>query len=198
MNEFFTYWSEVDTEIFLFLNGMHNETFDFLFSWITNKYTWIPLYLILIGMIIHKFKWRGLYVLLFIALLITMSDQVSVQLFKNTVQRLRPCHNVDLSGLVHIIDGHCGGQYGFVSSHATTSFALATFFGLVLRKHYKFILALLMLWAVIVAYSRIYVGVHYVGDVLVGGIIGTFIGIFVLTVLKYVNRRFNLNIPLSL
>ena len=124
-----------------------------------------------------------------------MGDRISVMAFKDVFQRFRPCHNPDIANLVHLVDG-CGGKFGFVSSHAANSFALALFTGLLLRKHYKYILPIMLFWAALVSYSRIYVGVHYPGDILGGAILGTVIGIFVYWLMKIVNKRFNLNIKL--
>lgn len=124
-----------------------------------------------------------------------MGDRISVMAFKDVFQRFRPCHNPDIASLVHLVDG-CGGKFGFVSSHAANSFALALFTGLLLRKHYKYILPIMLFWAALVSYSRIYVGVHYPGDILGGAILGTVIGIFVYWLMKIVNKRFNLNLKL--
>ena len=161
--------------------------------WITSKIFWIPLYLLLFFFTAIKYKWKTLYIGIFIGLLFLVGDQVSVKLFKDVFERLRPCHNPHLVGLVHVIDG-CGGQYGFVSSHATNSFALALFSGLLLKKHYKYILPIMLLWAALVSYSRIYVGVHYPGDILSGAILGSIIGILVFWLMKYCNNQFKLKI----
>ena len=180
--------------MFLFLNGINSSNFDIIFSWITNKKSWIPLYLLLLFVTALKFKWKAIYVFIFIGLLILLADKVSVLLFKDVFERLRPCHNPVISNVVHIINGHCGGEYGFVSSHAANSFAVAIFSGLLLKNHYKFVLSTLMFWAVLVSYSRIYVGVHYPGDVLGGAILGCFFGIFIFWLMKLANRQFNLKI----
>ncbi len=111
---------------------------------------------------------------LFLAALIALSDQSSVHLFKNVFERLRPCHNPDLEGMVHLVRGHCGGKYGFISSHASNTFAVAIFLRSVLRT--RPVVILLFAWAVLVCYSRIYLGVHYFCDVLVGGLWGAFLG----------------------
>ena len=123
------------------------------------------------------------------------SDQASVQLFKNVFERLRPCHNPDINTMIHIT-GSCGAKYGFVSSHAANSFALAVFVGLLLRHHYRYIMTGMLLWAALVSYSRIYVGVHYPGDILGGAILGGVIALFIYALMKYINHRFNLKITL--
>lgn len=180
-----------DTQIFLALNGAHNSFFDVVMFWASDKYIWIPLYLFLLILVFIKLRWKGVFVLVAIAVLITLSDQASVQLFKEVFKRLRPCHEPALDGLVHLVDGRCGGKYGFVSSHATNVFALATFMSLFFRENYKYSTFLLMLWASFVAYSRIYLGVHYPGDVLGGAVLGAAIGIVVYKLYLYLNLRFS-------
>lgn len=132
-------------------------------------------------------------ILLAVIILIVLSDQASVILFKETFKRLRPCHNPQIADLVHLVNG-CGGKYGFVSSHAANTFALASFMGLVLKKHIPFILIGLLCWAIVVSYSRVYVGVHYVSDVFVGALLGMLIGLLVFFGLKKINQKFNLQI----
>jgi undecaprenyl-diphosphatase len=187
-----TYLNDIDTNLFLFLNGIHSPAFDTIFAWITNKKSWIPLYLLLFFITALKFKWKTVFIALAIGLLVLMADKISVLLFKEVFERLRPCHNPDITNIVHIIDGHCGGKYGFVSSHAANSFAVAVFSGFLLKNHYKFILPILLFWATLVSYSRVYVGVHYPGDILFGGILGCIIGVLVLWLTKLANRQFNL------
>lgn len=166
----------IDSDLFLFLNSLHNSAFDWLMYWISVKWTWIPLYAFLLYLIIREYKWKSLLILLFVAILITLSDQLSSHLFKNTVERLRPCHNPEIMGSVHLVRDHCGGLYGFVSSHAANSFALAVFLIGFLGRKFKYFTPLILLWAAIVSYSRIYLGVHYPGDVIVGGIFGAILG----------------------
>ncbi len=122
---------------------------------------------------------------------------MSVHLFKDVFERLRPCHNPEIADKVHTLYGYCGGMYGFVSSHASNSFSLAVFSGLMLKNHYRFALILMLLWALLVSYSRIYAGVHYPGDILAGAILGSVIGIFVFWIMKLANRQFNLKIELG-
>ncbi len=134
-----------------------------------------------------------IYILIAVIILIVLSDQASVQLFKEVFQRLRPCHNPQIAELVHLVDG-CGGKYGFISSHATNTFALALFMGLVLNKHIPFIFIGLLCWAIVVSYSRVYVGVHYVSDIFVGALLGMLIGWLVFFGLKKLNQKFKLQI----
>src|SRR5690606_23087821 len=104
-----------------------------VFEWITGRFFWLPLYLLLAALVIIKFKKKAVIIFPAAILLILLSDQISVHLFKNIFMRLRPCHNPELASLVHVVDG-CGGQFGFVSSHAANTFALAVFIGGLLKK----------------------------------------------------------------
>lgn len=127
-------------------------------------------------------------VLLFVAVLITLSDQISVHAFKNVFERLRPCHTPDLIFVVHTVE-KCGGQFGFVSSHAANSFALAFFISGLLRKSYRWVPYLMYGWATLTIYSRVYLGVHFPGDVLGGAILGMFIGWVVLKGFQILEKR---------
>ena len=184
---------DIDIDLFLFLNGIHSATWDIIFYWITSKTFWIPICILLTYLIYLKFKWKVFYIVGFIGLLFFISDQSSVKLFKNVFERLRPCHNPEIADLVHTLN-HCGGQFGFVSSHASNSFALAIFSGFLLKSRYKYILHVLLFWAVLVSYSRIYVGVHYPADILCGAMLGGVLGILVFWFMKIINTKFDLKI----
>lgn len=169
---------DYDTQLFLFLNSKHNAFFDNLMFWLSNKYTWIPLYLFFSYLVYKQVGKRIWLVVLAAALLILLSDQISVHAFKNVFLRYRPCHNLLIQSQVHLNDG-CGGIYGFVSSHAANTFALAMFLGLFFRKKINYFGTFIFLWAAIVSYSRIYNGVHYPADIAVGAIVGMGIGVAV-------------------
>ncbi|MCB0802104.1 MAG: phosphatase PAP2 family protein [Flavobacteriales bacterium] len=178
----------IDQELLLLLNSFHSESFDSIMWFISGKFEWIPFYLFLIFLIIKKFKKDCWIILIAIALLITLSDQISVRFFKNVFERYRPCHNIEIGHLVHLVNNKCGGMYGFVSSHATNSFAIATFILLLLRKDYKWITATLIFWASLVSYSRIYLGVHYPADIIAGAILGFLIAYLLFYFLKKIPK----------
>lgn len=159
-----------DTQLFLFLNGINSPFWDPIMSWISGKTGWIPLYVLILGYLIYTFRWKAGWILLGVIVLVTISDQASVHLFKETFQRLRPCHQSHLAGMVHLVNDYCGGQYGFVSSHASNTMATAVFLSLWIRKWWFW--AGMLTWAGLNGYSRIYLGVHFPGDVLAGALLG--------------------------
>ena len=167
----------IDTQVFLALNGLHAPYFDVFMKLFTGKWIWVPMYAAVLFAVVRNYRWRQtLAVLECVALAITIADQVCATLIRPEVCRLRPSNPENpLSEMVHIVGGYRGGSYGFPSCHAANSFALASFLTLLFanRKLSLFIFA----WAVLNSYSRLYLGVHYPGDLLVGAIIGTAAGL---------------------
>ena len=167
---------QLDKELFLFLNGLGTSTWDGFWMFITNKWSSIPFYLVLLVLSIKHLGWRGTGILLVgIALLITVTDQLG-NFFKYGIGRYRPCYDIEVSSLMRLVKNSCGGKFGFFSAHAASSMAVATFFSTILGKKLRWLPAILFTWAVLVGYSRIYIGVHYPGDVLFGMFIGLFFG----------------------
>lgn len=183
------FFEQIDIRFFLFLNGKHNEFFDVLMWWVSYKFTWIPFYALLLFIIWKKFGKKTALVILAVSVLILFSDQASVHLFKNYFQRYRPCHNLIIKEKVHVV-GDCGGTFGFVSSHAANSFALAMFLSLIFRK--KFFFAFIFAWAALGSYSRIYLGVHYPADIFIGAILGCSIGIIVYALFKFAEKKISI------
>jgi undecaprenyl-diphosphatase len=180
-----------DQSAFIAIHSFRNEFLDAVMPVITNRWIWIPFYLLLAFWVFSTFKFLAVGILLTAGVLILVSDQ-GANLFKNGIKRPRPCHNVELLHQTTIITPQgCGGPYGFFSGHASNSFALAVFMFLLARKANsakQHLWLLMFVWAAVVGWSRIYMGVHYPGDVLCGAIFGTGVGAFVffgLTKMKF-------------
>lgn len=179
-----------DVELFIFLNNLGTIQWDSFWLIITNKFSAIPLYIFLLFL---SFKQYGLKktiaIVVFVALIIAISDQTS-NLFKYGFKRLRPCHNENISHLMRLVKDSCGGLYSYFSAHAANSMAIGLFFSLLLRKKNKFIPFLLIPWALLVAYSRIYVGVHFPADIITGILFGTIYSVLFYSVLQLFFRKF--------
>ena len=173
-------WVEaIDSRLFLWLNGQHAGWLDTVMVSITEMWPWIPIYILLAYLVIKQYGRTSLWIFLAVGLVILCSDQLSAHVCKPLFHRLRPCFNPELEGLVHLPKGLPGGRYGFVSSHAANTFAVATFLTAALRKSYRSIGWWLFAWALISSYSRIYIGVHYPGDVLAGAVLGILVGLII-------------------
>jgi undecaprenyl-diphosphatase len=162
-----------DQQLFLFINSSNSPFFDQVMHAISGRLIWAPLYLVILIFLGIKYKRKLLIILIFIILAITLSDQASF-ILKNITQRLRPCNESALAGLVHLVNGECGGRFSFVSSHAANSFNVALLSLLLIKKRWYSIC--IIAWALVIGYSRIYLGVHYPGDVFCGSILGALIG----------------------
>jgi len=176
---------EFDRELFLYLNSFYNDFWDTIMLMITRKETWIPFYLVILYYIIVNHREKSLFIILFLALTIVASDQISV-LIKNWVQRLRPVHDPAIEHMVHNVLRK-GGLYGFVSSHASNTFAIFTFTSLIFKNRSYSVL--MFFWALLVSYSRIYSGVHYPFDILGGILLGWLLARLMLNILGKVERR---------
>lgn len=174
-----------DQSLFLYLNSFHSAFWDPVMVFISGRISWLPFYLVLAWFLIKERKRKIWVSIIMIVLLVTATDQLSV-LIKDTVQRLRPCHEETIRATLHLVKG-CGGKYGFVSSHAANAFGVAMFFTLFFRHHRAGIA--LMFWALIVSYSRIYLGVHYPGDILGGAVLGIVLGLIFFRIDKLLLER---------
>ena len=187
--------NQLDHSIFLILNGLHHDLLDAPMRFITARFTWIPFYALLLGWLVWLFRKKSLLLIITIALTITAADQLSSSLLKPLIKRPRPCHETSLQGQVNLVVEGCGGKYGFVSSHAADSFALATLLSLLLRplRRGRLVLVSLFSWAMLVSYSRIYVGVHYPGDIVAGALLGIAVG----WIFYALSQRFALKLALT-
>ncbi|HOY39091.1 MAG: phosphatase PAP2 family protein [Bacteroidales bacterium] len=187
----------IDQQLFLFFNALHSPTFDSLMFFITGSWFWLPFIIYLIWMCYRRFsKWFWLAFLI-LAFCFLCTDQIS-GFIKNAVERYRPSHNLSLTGQVHLLNGYTGGLYGFVSSHAANSFGLAVLAGLLFRN--SLVTAIMLAWAILVSYSRIYAGVHYPSDIIAGAITGIFIAwiiYFAICRIPWFVKKLNLRNPAS-
>lgn len=180
---------QLDKAIFLFLNGLYSDTSDKVWLFITNIPTWIPLYVLIFVLFIKIYKKESIYLVIALLLVVLVCDQFTSGFMKPFFERPRPCHDALIGHLVHVAD-KCGGQFGFASGHSSNSFGIAMFIWLVFRSSWKWTW-LIFLWAAIVAYSRIAVGVHYPGDILVGGLLGVLFGYLVFYLTTSIYYRIN-------
>lgn len=182
---------QFDTDLFLFFNELHNPFWDTIMYWVSHKFFWVPFYAFLVFLLFKKYGLQKAIILtLLIVATFALCNTLSVEAFKNVFHRLRPCHNEDIAHKVHILYNHCGGQWGFVSSHATNVFGLATITSFFLSKKIKYFAVLIFFWAALVSYSRIYLGVHYPLDLFCGALLGISIG----SIVFFVARKLGLNL----
>ncbi|MBC9796600.1 phosphatase PAP2 family protein [Sinomicrobium weinanense] len=178
---------EYDQELFLFLNNLGTESWDGFWLFITDKFTSIPLYLVLLYLCFRKFGWKPtVLILVATALMIAFTDQLA-NVFKYGFERLRPCHTPSLEDRMRIVK--CGGKFGYFSAHAASTFAVATFFSLLFKQHYRSIPLILLVWALVVSYSRIYLGVHFPLDIVTGMVFGLLGGWLFYAVLRLLSKK---------
>lgn len=172
----------IDHQIILAINGWRSPFWDEVMWLISGRYTWLPLYLLLLFIAYRKLSTKAFVFFLFGTIItVGLADFISAQLIKEWVARFRPSHNLDLENQLSFYkmsngEYYKGGQFGFVSSHAANFFGIGTFIGLVLRPFYRKALGWLMLLAIVIAYSRMYLGVHYMSDIIGGTILGVTVG----------------------
>lgn len=181
---------EMDKELLLAINGWNSSFFDPIMVFITNKWSGIPIYAVLLFMIFYK-RNPKVATLMFFSIILTfaLTDQLAVHLFKRTFERLRPGWDPTTEHLIRMLE-YKGGKFGFVSNHAANFFGLAVISSGVLKK--KWYTIFIFCWSAAVAYSRVYVGKHFPADVICGAIFGAFIGWLVLQLYKFIIKKYNL------
>ena len=187
---------QLDTQIFLSLNGAHAPWADTLMYWVTERNTWIPMYALLIIWLVWQYKQQAAGMIGALILTIIIADQTASSLLKPWVERLRPCHVAYLQDKIHLVVEGCGGTYGFASSHAANSFGLSTALWLLcgtvvptVKRPSKYLLWFFP-WAALVSYSRVYVGVHYPLDIIAGAIIGVAAAFAAVKIVSFLLARF--------
>jgi undecaprenyl-diphosphatase len=167
---------QYDTELFIYLNSLGTETWDPFWLAYTGKFNWIPFYAILLYLIFKQIGKKPMLITIVVVFLMILATDQITNLFKHGLHRLRPCHLAELIESMRLVRDGCGGQYGFFSGHASNTMAAAIFIGLMLRNKYKYLKYILVIWAFLMAYSRVYIGVHYPLDIFAGMTFGALMG----------------------
>jgi len=180
---------DIDAQALLAVNGLHDAFQDALWWLVTSKWSSLLLLLALFWVLLRQNRRHALLMLAMIALTVLIADQMSSGLIKQLVQRLRPTHDPALESAIHVINGYRGGMYGFVSSHASNFVASSTIMALVMR--HRAVTLSLTVWTLMQCYSRVYLGVHYPGDIMGGILIGLLSGGLVWGMMCWIQRRWN-------
>ncbi|MBR5118649.1 MAG: phosphatase PAP2 family protein [Muribaculaceae bacterium] len=179
---------QFDASIFTTINSWHALYFDNFMALVTVVATWLPMILMLLFMLYRKKGWRKmLAILLAVGVVILIADQVSASIIKPLVGRLRPSRNPDLQSTIHLVNGYRGGMFGFVSSHAANCFGIALFLAFLFKN--RAFTWLMIAWASLMCYSRIYLGVHYPGDIVCGAILGVTAAAIVYFLMKWLGKK---------
>lgn len=178
----------IERDFFLWLNQHHSDFLDSFMSTYSDKNTWIFLAIVAAFALLYKVNWRIVLLCIISGLLVgLLCDYFAAQFIKPFFSRLRPTHHPDFQNLVHVVDGYRGGKFGFISNHASNGFGIAAFVSLLFRN--KLLAYTLFSWATITIYSRVYLGVHFVSDVIAGACWGLICGTLSYYVFIYLRRK---------
>ena len=162
----------LDRWLLVAANSNRSPGLDKWMVFFTERFVWFPAYFVLLVVLSYLYRRRALLLLPLLGASVALADLISSRFFKPYFARLRPCHDPDLSATLNLANG-CGGQFGFLSSHAANAFALAVFVALVLPRRFRVAKWLLFAWALVVCYSRMYLAAHYPTDILAGALLGS-------------------------
>lgn len=184
------YLNDIDTTALLAINGWHSAFQDVLWWMVSAKWASVLIMLALFWVLMHQNRRHAVLVLAMVILAIIVADQISSGIIKQLAERLRPSREPSLDNLLHIVNDYRGGMYGFVSSHASNAFAAATLLSIVMRS--RMVTVSLFSWAVMQCYSRVYLGVHYPGDILGGIVVGATVGWLIGLLMHWIERKWHL------
>ena len=189
----------IDTELFLYLNNLGTSSFDAFWSFLSRKEANIAVYLSGIlfflknkGFKSYKIKPLDVFYIFSIVLVMILISDQSANIFKDSFQRLRPCYDELIKDSVRLVKEGCGGKHGFFSAHASNSFSLAVFFGLLFKDFSKYPIYFTLIFASLISYSRVYLGVHYPLDIIFGALFGMINGLVIYSVHERILKSFNL------
>lgn len=186
---FFMLLDKADKWLMEVLNFNGGSVLDSFFYYISSKMAWIPIGIIFLFALLSSKKYRSntLFIVIAIALTVTIADQVSSSIIKPTIERLRPSHCDEISSVLHFVNNYRSSRFGFCSSHAANATGVFVFISLLIRK--KVVIYPLLAWTLLVCYSRIYLGVHYPGDIICGGLVGVGAGTFVFRLYTILTKK---------
>ena len=189
----------IDTELFLYLNNLGTSSFDAFWSFLSRKEANIAVYIAFLEFFLRRKGFKSykiktldiIYIVFIVLVMILISDQ-SANIFKDSFQRLRPCYDELIKDSVRLVKEGCGGKHGFFSAHASNSFSLAVFFGLLFKDFSKYPIYFTLIFASLISYSRVYLGVHYPLDIIFGALFGMINGLVIYSVHERILKSFNL------
>lgn len=180
----------IDRDLLLSINARHNQWMDVVMFYISGIWICLPLFMYWFSLFLKKYELKKVMILVFFLIaLITLTDQTSNRV-KHSVKRYRPTHNIEIKDQIHLVNDYHGGQYGFFSGHAANTFGIAMLLFLLFKEHSILLRSSFFAWAGITAYSRLYLGVHYPSDILVGIIVGLIWGYVIYQLIQFTFKKY--------